>query len=77
MKTLFTAFESNGSVALDRLIFTSGLYVLVTSGDDHYGRWDKTAASAVVCGKSHGFCTADKAKALELWEAYTANHIAR
>ena len=77
MKTLFTAFRSRGSVAVDRLIVTSGLYVLVTAGDDHYGRWDKTAASAVVCGKANDFCTADKAKALKLWEAYTANHIAR
>ena len=77
MKTLFTAFQSRGSVAADRLIVTSGLYVLVTSGDDHYGRWDKTAASAVVCGKENGCCTADRAKALEMWEAYTANHIAR
>ena len=77
MKTLFTAFRSRGSVAADRLIATSGLYVLVTSGDDHYGRWDNTAASAVVCGQAHDFCTADKAKALKLWEAYTANHIAR
>ena len=77
MKTLFTAFRSRGSVAADRLIATSGLYVLVTSGDDHYGRWDSTAASAVVCGQAHDFCTADKAKALKMWEAYTANHIAR
>ena len=77
MKTVFTAFESNGSVALDRLIFTSGLYVIVTSGDDHYGRWNGSAASAVQCGKANGLCTADKAKALKLWEAYTANHIAR
>ena len=77
MKTLFTAFRSRGSVAADRLIATSGLYVLVTSGDDHYGRWDRTAASAVACGRAHEFCTADKAKALKMWEAYTANHIAR
>ena len=77
MKTLFTALESNGSVALDRLILTSGLYVLVTSGDDHYGRWDGTASSAVQCGKGNGICTTDKAKALQMWDEYTANHIAR
>ena len=77
MKTLFTAFSCRGSVAADRLILTSGLYVLVTSGDDHYGRWDTTAASAVACGRANCFCTADKAKALEMWLAYTANHIAR
>ena len=77
MKTLYTAFQSRGSVAADRLIETSGLYVIVTSGDDHYNRWDGTAASAVVCGKVHGLCTADKAKALKLWEEYTANHYVR
>ena len=77
MKTVFTAFESNGSVALDRLIFTSGLYVIVTSGDDHYNRWNGSAASAVQCGKANGLCTADKAKALKLWEEYTANHYVR
>ena len=74
MKTLFTAFQSRGSVAADRLIVTSGLYVLVTGGDDHYGRWDKTAASAVKCGKANKFCTTDKAKAFKLWAEYTANH---
>ena len=77
MKTLYTAFQSRGSVAADRLIETSGLYVIVTSGDDHYNRWDGTAASAVVCGKANDFCTADKAKALKLWEEYTANHYVR
>ena len=77
MKTLATAFRSRGSVAADRLIATSGLYVLVTASDDHYGRWNHTAASAVQCGKVHGFCTADKAKSLKMWEDYTANHIAR
>ena len=76
MKTLFTAFRSKGSVALDGLILTSGLYVIVTAGDDHYGRWNGTAASAVQCGKVHGLCTADKAKALQMWAEYTANHIA-
>ena len=88
MKTLATAFQSrgsvaldrliftSGSVALDRLIFTSGLYVIVTAGDDHYGRWDHTAASAVQCGKVNGLCTSDKAKALQMWLDYTANHIA-
>ena len=74
MKTLATALKCKGSVALDRLIFTSGLYVIVTSGDDHYGRWNGTAASAVQCGKVHGLCTADKAKALQMWDEYTANH---
>ena len=77
MKTLATAFRSRGSVAADRLISTSGLYVLVTNGDDAYGRWDHTAASAVECGQSHDFCTADKDLALKMWEDYTANHIAR
>ena len=77
MKTIATAFQSRGSVAADRLILTSGLYVLVTNGDDAYGRWDHTAASAVECGQSHDFCTADKAKALKMWDEYTANHIAR
>ena len=77
MKTLFTAFRSRGSVAADRLIATSGLYVLVTAGDDHYGRWNHTAASAVQCGKVRGFCTADKDLALKMWEEYTESHIAR
>ena len=89
MKTLATAFQSRGSVAadrliftsgsmaLDRLIFTSGLYVIVTADDDANGIWDHTAASAVRCGQSHDFCTADKDLALKMWEEYTANHIAR
>ena len=76
MKTLATALQSRGSVALDRLIVTSGLYVIVTAGDDHYGHWDGTAASAVQCGKVHGLCTADKDLALQMWLDYTANHVA-
>ena len=75
MKTLATAFQSRGSVAADRLIFTSGLYTLVTNGDDAYGRWDHTAASAVECGQSHDFCTADKDLALKMWEEYTESHM--
>ena len=75
MKTIATAFRSRGSVAADRLILTSGLYVLVTNGDDAYGRWDHTAASAVECGRAHGLCTADKAKALKMWEEYTESHM--
>ena len=77
MKTLCTAIRSRGSVAADRLVETSGLFVLVTAGDYHYGRWNGTAESAVKCGKVHGLCTADKEKALKLWAEYTANHIAR
>ena len=76
MKTLATALRSRGSVALDRLIFTSGMYVIVTAGDDHYGRWDHTAASAVQCGRDNGLCTADKDLALQMWLEYTANHVA-
>ena len=76
MKTSFTAFQSKGSLAADRLIVTSGLYVLVTSGDDAYGRWDGSAASAVECGRDNGLCTADKDLALQMWLAYTANHMA-
>ena len=75
MKTLATALKCKGSVALDRLISTSGLYVLVTAGDDHYGRWDHTAEAAVECGQSHDFCTADKDLAWKMWLDYTANHM--
>ena len=76
MKTLFTAFRSKGSVAADRLIVTSGLYVIVTAGDDHYGRWDGSAASAVECGRDHDLCTNDKDLAWQMWLDYTANHVA-
>ena len=76
MKTLATAFQSRGSVAADRLISTSGLYVLVTSGDDANGIWNGTAASAIKCGRDNGLCTADKEKSLKMWEDYTA-HMAR
>ena len=76
MKTLATALRCRGSMALDRLIVTSGLYVIVTSGDDANGHWDGTAASAVECGETHGLCTANKAKALQMWLDYTANHVA-
>ena len=75
MKTIATAFRSRGSVAADRLISTSGLYVLVTNGDDANGIWDHTAASAVRCGQSHDFCTADKDLALKMWEEYTESHM--
>lgn len=74
MKILETAFQSQGSAFADRLVFTSGLYCLVTSGDYGYGRWDGSARSAVECGRANGRCTADKAKAYKAWEAYTANH---
>ena len=77
MKTLFSEMESRGSLAPDRLIYTSGLYVLVTSGDDFFERWDGSAASAVACGRSHGFCTTSKEEAISRWEAYTANHFSR
>ena len=75
MKTLFTAFQSRGSVAADRLIFTSGMYVIVTAGDDAYGRWNGTAASAVQCGKDHDLYTTDKDLAWKMWEEYTESHI--
>ena len=75
MKTLATAFRCRGSVAADRLISTSGLYVLVTNGDDANGIWNGTAASAVRCGQSHDFCTADKDLALKMWEEYTESHM--
>ena len=74
MKTLATALQCRGSVAADRLIFTSGLYVIVTAGDDANGRWDHTASSAVQCGRDHDLCTTSKAEALKMWEEYTANH---
>ena len=89
MKILATAFQSrgsvaadrliftSGSVALDRLIFTNGLYVIVPAGDDSNGLWDGTAASAIKCGRAHGLCTADKEKSLKMWEEYTESHIAR
>ena len=77
MKTIFTEIRSRGSVAADRLIYTSGLYCLVTSGDDYNNNWDGSAASAVQCGISHDFCTADKELAFRLWDEYTANHISR
>ena len=77
MKTIFTEFQSRGSLAADRLIYTSGLYCLVTSGDDHFGRWDGSAASAVACGRENGLCTPSKQEAFRLWEAYTENHFSR
>ena len=76
MKTLATALQCRGSIALDRLIVTSGLYVIVTAGDDAYGRWDGSASSAVQCGRDHDLCTTSKAEALQMWLDYTANHMA-
>ena len=75
MKILATALRCRGSMALDRWIVTNGLYIIVTAGDAHHGRWNGTAASAVECGKVHGLCTSDKAEALRMWEEYTENHI--
>lgn len=77
MKTVSTELESRGSLTVDRLVFTSGLYCLVTSGDSHYNRWDGTAASAVECGRANGLCTADRVKASRQWDAYTKNHFSR
>lgn len=74
MKTLETAIQSKSSSFADRLIFTSGLYCLVTSGDYAYGRWDGTAISAVKSGRRNGLCTPNKDKAYEKWAKYTANH---
>ena len=74
MKTLETALQSRSSSFADRLILTSGLYCLITSGDQGYDRWDGSARSAVECGRENGLCTPDKAKAYEQWLAYTASH---
>ena len=74
MKTLETALESRGSLFADRLILTSGLYCLITSGDQGYDRWDGSARSAVECGRANGLCTTDKAKAYALWGEYIAHH---
>ena len=74
MKTLETALQSRSSSFADKLIFTSGLYCLVTSGDTGYDRWDGSARSAVECGRTNGLCTTDKAKAYALWGEYIANH---
>ena len=77
MKTIFTELESRGSMTVDRLILTSGLYCLVTNGDSHYDRWDGTAASAVECGRKNGICTSKKKKAFEQGDAYTKNKYSR
>ena len=74
MKTLETALQSRGSLFSDRLVFTSGLYCLITSGDQGYDRWDGSARSAVECGRANGLCTTDKAKAYALWGEYIAHH---
>ena len=75
MKTLETALESRGSLFADRLILTSGLYCLITSGDQGYDRWDGSARSAVECGRTNGLCTNDKTKAYALWGEYIAHHV--
>ena len=77
MKTIFTELESRGSVFPDRLVFTSGLYCLITSGDSYYDRWDGSAQSAVECGRANGICTSDREKAFQQWDAYTKNHYSR
>ena len=74
MKTLETALQSRGSLFSDKLVFTSGLYCLITSGDQGYDRWDGSARSAVECGRTTGLCTTDKAKAYALWGEYIAHH---
>ena len=74
MKTLETALQSRSSCYADRLVVTSGLYCLITSGDIGYDRWDGSARSAVECGRANGLCTPDKEKAYELWGEYIAHH---
>lgn len=77
MRTVEFEIESRGSCYADKLVFTSGLYCLVTSGDTGYDRWDGTAAGAVECGRANGLCTSDKAKAYAQWGEYTRNHWSR
>ena len=74
MKTLETALQSRGSLFSDKLVFTSGLYCLITSGDQGYDRWDGSPRSAVECGRTNGLCTTDKVKAYALWGEYIAHH---
>ena len=74
MKTLATALQSKGSNFADRLVYTSGLYCLITSGDLGYDRWDGSARSAVECGKDNGLCTANAEEAYKAWEEYITNH---
>lgn len=74
MKTLATALQSRASSFADRLVFTSGLYCLVTSGDLGFDRWDGSARSAVECGKNNSVCTTDAKEAYKAWVEHTANH---
>ena len=77
MKIIFTELQSRGSVAVDRLIYTSGLYCLVSSGDWSDNRWDGSAESAVECGRMNGICTSDQVKAFRQWDEFTQNHFSR
>lgn len=77
MRTLKTEIQSRGSLYDDRLVFTSGLYCLITSGDQGYDRWDGSARSAVECGRANGLCTPDKAEAYAQWDEYTRDHWSR
>ena len=77
MKIIFTELQSRGSLTVDRLVYTSGLYVLVTNGDYYSDRYDGSAESAVQCGRQNGLCTPCKEKAFAEWDAYTANHYSR
>ena len=77
MKIIFTALEDRGSLTSDRLVFTSGLYCLVTNGDWSYDRYDGTAESAVECGRTNGLCTSDKELAFQKWDEFTKNHYSR
>ena len=77
MKTIFTELQSRGSLTVDRLIFTSGLYCLVTNADYYSGRYDGSAASAVECGRANGICTPGREKAFRQWNDYTENHFSR
>ena len=77
MYTIESELESRSSCYADRLVFTSGLYCLITSGDQGYDRWDGSARSAVECGRANGLCTPDKGKAYQQWLAFTASHWSR
>lgn len=75
MKTLATALQSKASSFADRLIYTSGLYCLVTSGDLGYDRLDGSAISAVECGRANGLCTSNREEGFAGWNEYISNHI--
>lgn len=72
-KVIDAAFQSRGSVEPDRLIFSSGMYYILTSGDSYYRRYS-CVADELHGARIHNRATPHRNKAMEMWNNYIKDH---